>query len=92
MVIVSEEQLRAEIHSLTNRLPIGKLETVIRFLELLVHQQQRDLTFTEELTNLIYDDEPLTAEDLQAIVEAEEDIKLGRVRTLEEVMRELGDL
>jgi len=87
---VSEKQLREEINRLANRLPIEKLETAIHFLETLVKQQQRGQTLEEALANPIYDDEPWTEEDEQAVAEAEEDIKAGRVYTLEEVEKELG--
>jgi hypothetical protein len=40
---------------------------------------------------MAYDDEPLTKEELEAIQESEEDIKAGRVYSLEEVAKELGD-
>jgi len=43
------------------------------------------------LTELAYDDEPLTKEELDAIKESEEDIKAGRVYSFEEVVKELGD-
>jgi len=36
------------------------------------------------------DDEPLSDETLKAIIEAEEDIRAGRCRYLEVVMKELG--
>lgn len=36
------------------------------------------------------DDEPLTEEDKEAIAEAEEDIRLGRVTPWEDVKRDLG--
>lgn len=87
---MSEEQLRAEINQLANRIPIEKLETAINFLNSLIGQQQHGKTLEEYLINPIYDDEPWTEEDEQAVAEAEEDIKEGRVYTLEEVEKELG--
>lgn len=42
------------------------------------------------LINAPVDDEPTTAEDLEAIARAEEDIRQGRVLTTEELRRELG--
>jgi len=45
----------------------------------------------KRLAEMAYDDEPLTKEELEAIQESEEDIKAGRVYSLEEVMKELGD-
>ena len=37
-----------------------------------------------------YDDEPVTPEEEAAVAEAWEDVKAGRVVTLDEVRRELG--
>lgn len=87
---MSEEQLRSEINQLANRIPIEKLETAIHFLKSLIGQQPHGKTLEEHLANPIYDDEPWTEEDEQAVAEAEEDIKAGRVYTLEEVEKELG--
>ncbi|MHB8125641.1 MAG: hypothetical protein ACYDEJ_08390 [Desulfitobacteriaceae bacterium] len=87
---MSERQLREEIYRLANRLPFEKLETAIHLLESLVDQQQRGQTLAEALANPVCDDEPWTEEDEQAVAEAEEDIKAGRVYTLEEVEKELG--
>lgn len=42
------------------------------------------------LMNAPLDDEPLTPEEEEAIAEAEEDIRLGRVVTSAELRRELG--
>ncbi len=87
---MSEEQLREEINRLANRLPIEKLEIAIHFLESLVKQKTGAQTFHKHLGYPVYDDEPWTEEDEQAVAEAEEDIKAGRVYTLEEVEKELG--
>lgn len=43
------------------------------------------------LAEAAYDDEPLTLEEIEAIKEGEEDIKAGRVRSLKDVMKDLGD-
>jgi len=43
------------------------------------------------LTELAYDDEPLTKEEIEAIAEGEEDIRAGRVQSFDEVLKELGD-
>ncbi len=83
---MSEEQLREEINRLVNRIPIEKLEIAIHFLKSLLEQQQNGQT----LANPSYDDEPWTEEDEQAVAEAEEDIRTGRIYTLEEVEKELG--
>ncbi|MHB1406880.1 MAG: hypothetical protein ACYCV0_15000 [Desulfitobacteriaceae bacterium] len=83
---MSEEQLREEINRLVNRIPIEKLEIAIHFLKSLLEQQQNGQT----LANPSYDDEPWTEEDEQAVAEAEEDMRTGRIYTLDEVEKELG--
>jgi hypothetical protein len=43
------------------------------------------------LAEAAYDDEPLTPEEIEAMEEGIADLKEGRSRSLEEIMRELGD-
>lgn len=43
------------------------------------------------LVKLAYDDEPLTKEEIEAMEEGIADIKVGRVRSLRDVMKDLGD-
>jgi predicted transcriptional regulator len=43
------------------------------------------------LAKLAYDDEALTKEEIEAIEEGIADIKAGRVRSLRDVMKDLGD-
>ena len=43
------------------------------------------------LANAAYDDEPMTAEEIDVMEEGIADIREGRVRSLDEVMKELGD-
>jgi hypothetical protein len=45
---------------------------------------------TLSLLNAPVDDEPLTEEDNEALEEADEDIRGGRVTSLEEVAKKLG--
>lgn len=90
MVKVSEEQIREELDNLVKKLPIEKLETARRFLKSLIKQQRHGQTWADALANPIYDDEPVTKEEELAVAEAKEDVKAGRVYTLEEVVKELG--
>ena len=87
---MSEEQLREEINRLANKMPIEKLEIAIRLLESLVEQQQRKQTLEEALENPIYDDEPVSEEEEQAVAEAKEAIKAGEYSDWEEVKERLG--
>ncbi len=43
------------------------------------------------LAEAAYDDEPLTPEEIEAMEEGIADLKAGRSRPLDEIMRELGD-
>jgi hypothetical protein len=42
------------------------------------------------LVEIVEDDEPLTADDLAALEESEQDIAAGRVRPAADVFKELG--
>lgn len=86
--MITKEKLQEEIFQMTKSMTAEELEKAIKLLESLLGYQ----TLEEHLANPQYDDEPLTEEELQAIAEAKEDIKNGEVYSLEEVMRELGNL
>ncbi|ACL17094.1 DUF7557 family protein [Methanosphaerula palustris] len=43
------------------------------------------------LADAAYDDESLSPEEIEAIRVSERDIEAGRVRSLREIMRDLGD-
>ena len=43
------------------------------------------------LAEAAYDDEPLTPEEIEAMEEGIADLRAGRSRPLDEIMRELGD-
>ncbi len=43
------------------------------------------------LAEAAYDDEPMTPEEIEAMEEGIADLKAGRVRSLREVMKDLGD-
>jgi len=43
------------------------------------------------LAQSAYDDEPMTPEEIEAMEEGIADIKAGRIRSLRDVMKDLGD-
>jgi len=43
------------------------------------------------LAESAYDDEPMTPEEIEAVEEGIADLKAGRVRMLDEIMKENGD-
>lgn len=85
--MLPEDKLREEVKFLTKSMTAKELEKAIKYLQSLVGQ-----TMEEALTNPLYDDEHLTEEDKIAIAKAEEDVKAGRVHSLDEIKRQLGDL
>lgn len=87
ITVLPEEKLREEVKSLTKSMTSKELEKAIKYLQSLVGQ-----TIEEALTNPQYDDELLTEEDKISLVKAEEDVKAGRVHSLDEIKRQLGDL
>lgn len=82
-----EDKLREEVKYLTKTMTVKELEKAIKYLQSLVGQ-----TMEEALTNPLYDDEHLTEEDKKAIAQANEDVKAGRLFSLDEIKRQLGDL
>ncbi|MBI4504565.1 MAG: hypothetical protein HY691_03440 [Chloroflexi bacterium] len=83
--MATTEDLRADLRRLVDQLPESELHTARRFLLRCVHDP-----LLRKLLEAPEDDEELTEEDVVALAEAYEDIKAGRVYTLEEVKRELG--
>lgn len=86
--MLPKEKLQEELNQITQLMTVEQLDKAIKLLKTLVEQQAWD----EYLAKIPYDDEPWTEEDEQAVREAKDAIEKGEVYTLEEVMRELGDL
>ena len=83
--------LKDELHRLVEALPEKKNASAKRLLEvLLVSKDSADEVWIEFLAKAPMDDEPLHDDDLAAIAEAENDIIMGRVKTLGQVKKELG--
>lgn len=80
--------LKAELHSLVDMLPEHSAAVVKKCMEFMLKEQ--DDVVIRAFINAPEDDEPTTTEDLAAIAEAREDIKAGRVFSLDEVKRDLG--
>lgn len=79
--------LREDIHQLVDELPNKELHGAKRFLAYL-----RILgdPLAQKWLDAPYDDEPLTKEEESAIDEAWEDVRSGRVLTMEQLKDELG--
>ena len=68
-------------------LPENKINQVKQYLKKLLEKKSIDEQWAEVLANPVYDDEPLTEEDMVAIEEALQDISEGRVESWEEFKR-----
>ncbi|MEN6517308.1 MAG: hypothetical protein ABFC38_03845 [Methanospirillum sp.] len=66
-------------------------ETKAKLDDLKLHPRETYDELIGRLADAAYDDEPLSDEEIEAIRSSEKDIQAGRVRSLREIMRELGD-
>ena len=66
-------------------------ETKAKLDDLKIHPRETYDELISRLADAAYDDEPLSKEEIEAIRRSEEEIRAGRVRSLREVMRNLGD-
>jgi hypothetical protein len=78
---------RDHVHRLIDELPESELAAAERFLHYLRATADPVL---RALLEAPLDDEPETEEERCAVQEAREELARGKVRTLEEVRRELG--
>lgn len=83
------ERLQNEAQSLVKKVPAGKLEIVIEFMEFLIEKNNLR-SLDEHLSDPIYDDEPESESERGAVAEALKDIKEGRVYEINEVSKMLG--
>lgn len=79
---------RERLHLLIEKLPERDVHTALRFLEYL--ESTGSDPVLSALDKAPVDDEPLSAEDVQALEEAEEDRRQGRVVSHEEARRRLS--
>lgn len=66
-------------------------ETKEKLNGLRLHPRETYDELIDRLADAAYDNEALSDEELADIRESEKDIKAGRVRSLREIMRDLGD-
>lgn len=74
---------RERLHTLVDALPEGELHVALRFVEFL----GAEVTPLWSLRDAPVDDEPLTAEDEAALVEADRDLAEGRILAHDEARR-----
>lgn len=80
---------RQELHQLLDQLPETELHVARRFLEFL--RSHSDDPFLRVLAEAPEDDEPETTEEIEAVREGTEDCVSGRVRSWQDVRRELAN-
>lgn len=78
---------RERLRILIEDLPDQEVHTALRFVEYLRQEGEDEDPLLIALQNAPEDDEPLTAEDLEALREAEEDVAQGRVVSHEQARR-----
>jgi hypothetical protein len=76
---------REALHELIDRIPESEIVGAQRVLERL----ERDAAFRAAMYAPL-DDEPVTAEDAEAIARARRDLQAGRVISHDEILREFG--
>lgn len=66
-------------------------ETKEKLDDLKLHPRETYDDLINRLADAAYDDEALSDEEIEDIRASERDIKAGRVRSLREIMKDLGD-
>ena len=77
-----------DLHTLIERLPKRRLRKAQQFLERLKAGDYDPVVLNMLLAP--WDDEPETEEERLAVKEAEEDLRLGRTVSMEEIKQEFG--
>jgi len=66
-------------------------ETKEKLNGLKLHPRETYDELIDRLADAAYDDEPLSAEELDDIKASENDIKAGRVRNIRDIMKDIGE-
>ena len=66
-------------------------ETKQKLDDLKLHPRETYDELIDRLADAAYDDDPLSDEELGDIRASEKDIKAGRIRSLREIIKDLGD-
>jgi predicted transcriptional regulator len=66
-------------------------ETKEKLDNLKIHPRETYDELIDRLADAAYDEEELSDEEIAGMKESEEDIKAGRVRSLRDIMKDLGD-
>jgi PHD/YefM family antitoxin component YafN of YafNO toxin-antitoxin module len=68
-----------------------RTETKEKLNALKIHPRETYDELIDRLADAAYDDEPLSSGEIEDLRTSENDIKAGRVRSLRDIMRDLGD-
>ena len=68
-----------------------RAETKKKLDDLKLHPRETYDELINRLADAAYDDESLSDKEIEAVRESEQDIKAGRVRSLRDIMKDLGD-
>jgi len=68
-----------------------RAETKKKLDDLKLHPRETYDELIDRLADAAYDDESLSDEEIADVRESENDIKAGRVRSLRDIMKDLGD-
>jgi len=66
-------------------------ETKRKLDDLKLHPRETYDELIDRLADAAYDDEPLSLQEIEDIRASEKDITAGRVRSLRDIMKDLGD-
>ncbi len=66
-------------------------ETKRKLDDLKLHPRETYDELIDRLADAAYDDEPLSLQEIEDIRASENDITAGRVRSLRDIMKDLGD-
>lgn len=66
-------------------------ETKGKLDDLKLHPRETYDELIDRLADAAYDDEPLSLQEIEDIRASEKDITAGRVRSLRDIMKDLGD-
>ena len=88
IALINPSKARRELLHIIEALPEDEIIAVRRFAEFVMKEVNDPLLLA--LAAAPEDDEPWTRDDEEAVEEARQDIKKGRTRPLEEVIKEFG--
>ncbi|MDQ7064298.1 MAG: hypothetical protein Q9P90_08620 [candidate division KSB1 bacterium] len=78
-----------KLHELVDALPEDEIQAAQRFLEFLL-EQENQRRFANAFENAPEEAQDISPEEMKAIEEGEKDLRAGRVKSFDRVMKALG--